>query len=67
MSNSFETPMDCSLPGSSVHGIFQARMLEWVAISFFRGSSQLKDQTHIACLGKKKVDHCTTREVPATL
>ena len=31
--------MDCSLPGSCVHGIFQARVLEWVAISFFRGSS----------------------------
>ena len=33
-------PMDCSLPGSSVHGIFQARILEWVAISISRGSSQ---------------------------
>ena len=32
-------PMDCSLPGSSVHGIFQARVLEWVAISFSRRSS----------------------------
>ena len=32
-------PMDCSPPGSSVHGILQARILEWVAISFFRGSS----------------------------
>ena len=32
-------PMDCSLPGSSVHGIFQARVLEWTAISFSRGSS----------------------------
>ena len=32
-------PMDCSLPGSSVHGIFQARVLQWVAISFSRGSS----------------------------
>ena len=32
-------PMDCSLPGSSIHGIFQARILEWVAISFSRGSS----------------------------
>ena len=32
-------PMDCSLPGSSVHGILQARTLEWVAISFSRGSS----------------------------
>ena len=36
-------PMDCSLPGSSVHGILQARILEWVAISFSRGSSQPKD------------------------
>ena len=35
----FCDPMDCSPPGSSVHGIFQARVLEWVAISFFRGSS----------------------------
>ena len=32
-------PMDCSLPGSSTHGIFQARVLEWVAVSFSRGSS----------------------------
>ena len=36
-------PMDCSLPGSSVHGILQTRILEWVAISFSRGSSQLRD------------------------
>ena len=36
-------PMDCSLPGSSVHGIFQAGVLEWVAISFSRRSSQPKD------------------------
>ena len=36
-------PMDCSLPGSFVHGIFQARVLEWVAISFSRGSSQPRD------------------------
>ena len=35
--------MDCSLPGSSFHGIFQARVLEWVAISFSRGSSQPRD------------------------
>ena len=33
-------PIDCSLPGSSVHGIFQARILEWVAISFSRGSGE---------------------------
>ena len=38
-------PMDCSLPGSSVHGIFQARVLEWVAISFSRGSSWSRDWT----------------------
>ena len=36
-------PIDCSPPGSSVHGIFQARVLEWVAISFSRGSSQPRD------------------------
>ena len=36
-------PMDCGLPGSSVCGIFQARILEWVAISFSRGYSQPKD------------------------
>ena len=36
-------PMDCSLPGSSVHGILQARILEWVAISFSRGSSQPRE------------------------
>ena len=36
-------PVDCSLPASSVHGIFQVRILEWVAIFFFRGSSQPRD------------------------
>ena len=38
-------PMCCSLPGSSIHRIFQARVLEWVAISFSRGSSRPRDQT----------------------
>ena len=38
-------PMDCSLWGSSIHGIFQARVLEWVAVPFSRGSSQLRDWT----------------------
>ena len=42
-------PMDCSLPGSSVHGIFQARVLEWVAIAFCRGSSQPRDRTWVSC------------------
>ena len=41
-------PMNCSPPGSSVHGIFQARILEWVAIPFSRGFSQPRDQTHIS-------------------
>ena len=43
-------PMDCSLPGSSVHGIFQARILAWVAISFSRGSSQPRDQIRSSAL-----------------
>ena len=42
--------MDCSLPGSSVHGILQARILEWVVISYSRGSSQPKDQTQVSCI-----------------
>ena len=44
-------PVDCSLSGSFVHGILQARILEWIAIPFSRGSSQPRDQTqasHIA-------------------
>ena len=43
-------PMDCSPPGSTVHGILQARILEWLAISFSWGSSQPRDQTHVSCL-----------------
>ena len=42
-------PMDCSLPGSSVHGILQARLLEWVAMPASRGSSQPRDRTCISC------------------
>ena len=44
-------PMDCSLPGSSVHGILQARILEWAAISFSRGSSPTKDRASPALAG----------------
>ena len=43
-------PVDCSPPGSSVHGILQARVLEWVATSFSRGSSQPRDQTQVSCI-----------------
>ena len=45
--------MNCSLPGSSVHGIPQARILEWVAISFSRGSSQPRDKTWISCIASR--------------
>ena len=50
MSYSFETPVDYSLPGFSVHGISQAKILEWVAISFSRGSSWKREQTHVSCI-----------------
>ena len=46
----FCDPMDCSLPGSSVHGISQAKILKWVAISFSRWSSQPRDWTCISCI-----------------
>ena len=49
-------PMDCSLPGSSVHGIFQAIVLEWIAISFSRGSSWPRDRTQVSHI----VDRCFT-------
>ena len=42
--------MDCSLPGSSVHGILQARILEWVAIPFSKGCSQPTDRTQVSCI-----------------
>ena len=41
-------PMDCSPPGSSVHGISQARMLQWVTVPFSQGSSQHKNRTHVS-------------------
>ena len=55
------------LRGSSVHGIFQARILEWVAISFSRGSSQPRDQTwvcYISCIGRWVLYHYATWESP---
>ena len=50
-------PMDYRLLGSSVHGTFQARILKWVAISYFRGSSRPRDWTHISC------GSCTGRQI----
>ena len=44
--------MDCSLPGSPVHGISQARIPEWAAISSSRVSSWPRDQTHVSCIGR---------------
>ena len=43
-------PVNCSLPGSCVHGILQARVLDWVAISFSRGSSRLRDGTQVSLI-----------------
>ena len=43
-------PVDCSPPGSSVHGILQARILEWVAVPSSRGSSQPRDRTQVSCI-----------------
>ena len=57
-------PMDCSLPSSSVHGIVQARILEWVAISFSRGSSWPTDGTCISCIDGWILYHWATREAP---
>ena len=56
--------MDCSPPGSSVQGILQARVLQWVAISFSKGSSRLRDQTHVSCIAGGFFTVWATREVP---
>ena len=53
MSDSLGPLLDCRLPGSSVHGIFQARILEWVFISSSRGSSQPRDQTLVSCIASR--------------
>ena len=56
-------PVDCSPPGSSVHGILQARILEWVAISFSRGSSQPRDRTPVSRIVGRCFNLWATREV----
>ena len=50
-------PMDCSPPGLSIPGVFQARILEWVAISFSRRSSGPRDQTQVSCTAGKYSIH----------
>ena len=59
--------MDCSPPGSSVPGILQVRILEWVAISFSRGSSWPRDGTLVSYIAGSFFADCTTREVPYSL
>ena len=66
--------MDGSLPGSSVHGILQARILEWVAIPFSRRSSQTKDQTWVSCTAGRsfmvwatKEAHCSSNKPTKTI
>ena len=53
---------DCSPPSSSVHGILQARILEWVTISFSRGSSRDRDQTQVSHIAGRCFNLCATRE-----
>ena len=58
----------CSLLGSSVHGILQVRILQWVAIPFSRGSSWPRDWTHVShvsCIGRWVPYHWATREAPS--
>ena len=53
-------PMDCSPPGSSVHGVLQASILEWVAVSLSGGSSRPRDQTHVSyvsCIDRRVLYH----------
>ena len=57
-------PMDCSPPDSSVHGISQGRILEWVTISYSRDSSRTRDQTHISYVGRRILYHWATKETP---
>ena len=60
-------PMDCGPPDSSVHGIFQAIVLEWVPISFSKGSSQPWNRTRVSFtsyIGRQSLYHCATWEAP---
>ena len=50
-------PMGCSSPGSSVYGILQARILEWLVISFSRGSASPRDRTCVSCIGRQILYH----------
>ena len=56
-------PVDCSAPCSSIHGILQARILKWVAISFSRGSSGPRDRTQVFCIAGRCFNLWATREL----
>ena len=61
----FCDPMDCSSPASSVYGILQVRILEWVSMLSSRESSQPRDQTcvsYVSCIGRRILYHCTIWE-----
>ena len=55
-------PMNCSPPGSSIHGILQARVLEWVAMSSYRGSSQPRDPTQVSSIASRCFNLWATRK-----
>ena len=57
-------PKDCSPPGSSLHGVLQARILEWVAMPFSRESSPPRDRTHISWIGRWILYHWATMRSP---
>ena len=57
-------PMDCNLLGFSIHRILQARTLEWIAISFSRGSSQPRDRTRVSRIGGRRFNLWATRDAP---
>ena len=58
-----KSPVFTSLPGSSVHGIFQARILEWIAIPFSRGSSQSRDRSQVSCIAGQIFTIRATRDL----
>ena len=58
-------PMDCILPGSSVHGVLQIRILEWVAMPSSRGSSQPRDRTQVLCIAGGFFNHLSYEGSPS--
>ena len=59
----FATPWTVALPGSSVHGIFQVIVLEWIALSFSRGSSRHRDRTQVSCIAGRGFNLWSTRDL----